>query len=461
MADLESLKSALRVSPDNPPLLALYAQACLEAFLPNEALGAYQRVLELSPGDRPGQLGVARCLFQMGRTSESIVRLEAYLGAGDEPSARMLLARALLADGSRDQARAAYTKALSLPGAAADPELERELGVGAGSPAGRASGPNAPTRLTTSGDTDADDDEDDEDDDDGRGESVAFLEAPRTSFDDVGGMEALKEEIRMKILYPLTKPELFQAYGKKAGGGVLLYGPPGCGKTLLSRATAGEMKARFLSVGIHQILDMYLGNSERELHAAFEAARDHAPCIVFFDEIDALAASRTDLRRSAGRTLVNQFLSEMDGAERTNEKLLVLGATNAPWHVDPAFLRPGRFDRVIFVPPPDEEARTAIVELLARGRPVADLDAKLVAKKTQHFSGADLRQVFEQATETCLAAALKKGQVVPLTGKEILRAAEKYKPTTRTWFETAKNHALYSNPDGRYDEVLAYLGIQK
>jgi AAA+ superfamily predicted ATPase len=455
MADLESLRAALRVSPDNAPLLALYAQGCLESFLPEEALGAYQRLLELAPSDRAAQLGAARCLFQMGRTSESIVRLEAYLAAGDEPSARVLLARALLADGSREQARSAYVRALALPGAAADPELERELGVTTPTTRGGASGPN---RLTTSGDTMSEDDEEDDEDD---GDDIAFLESPRTSFDDVGGMEDLKEEIRMKILYPLTKPELFQAYGKKAGGGVLLYGPPGCGKTLVSRATAGEMKAKFLSVGIHQILDMYMGNSEQQLHGVFEAARDHAPCIVFFDEIDALAASRTDLRRSAGRTLVNQFLSEMDGADRTNEKVLVLGATNAPWHVDPAFLRPGRFDRVIFVPPPDEDARTAIVELLARGRPVADLDARQVAKKTQHFSGADLRQVFEQATEACLAAALKKGEVVPLSGKEILRVAGSYKPTTRTWFETAKNHALYSNPDGRYDDVLAYLGIQK
>ena len=460
MADLQSLRSALRVSPDNAPLLALYAQSCLEAFLPNEALGAYQRVLDLDPQDRPAQLGVARCLFQMGRTSESIVRLEAYLGAGDEAPARFLLARALLADGSVDQARAAYARALELPGGAPDPELERELGTG-GPP--RAGGTNPPSRMTTSGILRDEDDEDDGDDrvPPRRTESVASIETPHTSFADVGGMEGIKEEIRMKILYPLEKPELFQAYGKKAGGGVLLYGPPGCGKTYISRATAGEMRSRFVSIGIHQILDMYVGNSEQQLHAVFEEARDQAPAILFFDEIDALAASRTDLRRSAGRTLVNQFLSEMDGSERTNEKVLVLGATNAPWHVDPAFLRPGRFDRVIFVPPPDEEARTAIVELLARGRPVADLDARLVAKKTQHFSGADLRQVFDQATEACLATALRKEQVVPLTGRDILKVAGTYKATTRTWFETAKNHALYSNPDGRYDDVLAYLGIRK
>src|SRR6516225_11154040 len=139
-------------------------------------------------------------------------------------------------------------------------------------------------------------------------------------------MDDIKEEIRMKIIYPLENRALFSAYGKKPGGGVLLYGPPGCGKTLISKATAGEIQANFISVGIHQILDLYLGNSEKNLHQLFELARDNAPAILFFDEVDALAADRNDLRRSAGRTLINQFLAEMDGNVGTNDGLLILGA---------------------------------------------------------------------------------------------------------------------------------------
>ncbi len=166
------------------------------------------------------------------------------------------------------------------------------------------------------------------------------IEQPDLNFDDIGGMEPVKEEIRMKIIYPLKNPDLFRAYGKKAGGGVLLYGPPGCGKTLISRATAGEIEANFLSIGIHQILDLYIGESEKNLHKLFEMARDNAPAILFFDEVDALAADRRDLRKSAGRTLINQFLAEMDGNVASNDGLLILGATNAPWHIDPRFGAP-------------------------------------------------------------------------------------------------------------------------
>jgi len=136
-----------------------------------------------------------------------------------------------------------------------------------------------------------------------------------------------------------------------------MYGPPGCGKTYVARATAGEIKAGFLSVGINDVLDMWIGNSERNLHELFESARTHKPCVLFFDEVDALGAARSDMRHHAGRQLINQFLAEMDGVKTSNEGVLILAATNAPWHLDPAFRRPGRFDRILFVPPPDAAAR--------------------------------------------------------------------------------------------------------
>jgi SpoVK/Ycf46/Vps4 family AAA+-type ATPase len=265
----------------------------------------------------------------------------------------------------------------------------------------------------------------------------------------------------MKIIYPLTKPELFRAYGKKIGGGVLLYGPPGCGKTLLSRATAGEIQASFLSLGIHEILDLYLGNSEKNLHQLFQLARDHAPAVLFFDEVDALAADRNDLRRSAGRTLINQFLAEMDGTNASNEGLLILGATNAPWHIDPAFRRPGRFDRVLFVPPPDEEARASIIEVMAKDKPAGKLDVAKIARKTREFSGADLKAMFDQTIERSLARAMREGRVVPLETGDLIDTASSLKPTTRAWFESAKNYAIYSNQGGFYDDVLAFLGIKK
>ncbi|MEO0413486.1 MAG: ATP-binding protein, partial [Verrucomicrobiota bacterium] len=241
-----------------------------------------------------------------------------------------------------------------------------------------------------------------------------------------------------------------------------MYGPPGCGKTLLSRATAGEIKSGFFSIGLHQIFDMYIGQSEKNLNQIFELCRNKQPCILFFDEIDALAADRRDFKTSSSRTLINQFLAEMDGSQSDNEGVLVLGATNAPWHVDSAFLRPGRFDRVVFVPPPDLEARIEIIKIMAENKPLVKFNPEDLAAKTEGFSGADLSAVFDQATEHALKEAMKAGgKVVPLSGKTLLKIAKTVKPSTKKWFESAKNYALYANQSGLYDDILEYLNIKK
>src|SRR5581483_6631987 len=223
------------------------------------------------------------------------------------------------------------------------------------------------------------------------------LEKPTLKFADVGGLEELKEKIRIKILHPLTRPDLYKAFGKKAGGGLLFYGPPGCGKTYLARATAGEAALPFLAVGIDEVLDMWLGQSEKRLHELFASARANAPAILFFDEVDALGGRRSQLRHESYRTLVTQFLSELDGAGAGgNAGVLVMGATNAPWDVDPAFRRPGRFGDVLFVPPPDLRARVEILKLKLAGKPVAaDVDVAEVARATELFSGADLDHVVQ------------------------------------------------------------------
>ena len=458
-SNLDALRQALAVSPDTPPLLSVFAEACLDELCLDEARVAFEKLQALDPSAVGPKLGIARVLHLAGSTSEAAVRLEGIISQHPNCAAAFaLLARLELGEGNRDAARNHYEKALELDPRVRDAALEAKLYQAGKKPA--SPGDEEPRKVTLGGNVWNPPEKEAWE---GGEESANDLEieTPRLSFEQVGAMEPLKEEIRMKIIHPLKNPELFRAYGKKIGGGVLLYGPPGCGKTLLARATAGEIKANFLSIGIHQILNLYLGESEKNLHELFETARRNIPAVLFFDEVDALAADRNDLKRSAGRTLINQFLAEMDGNVGDNEGLLILGATNAPWHLDPAFRRPGRFDRILFVPPPDEAARAAILEVMARDKPVVDLEIKKIAAKTKDFSGADLKAIFDLTIESIMARAMKEGRVVPVTTRDLLESVKRVRPSTRAWFESARNYALYSNQGGFYDDVLDHLGLKK
>jgi transitional endoplasmic reticulum ATPase len=456
--DLEALRNALAASPENIPLLLMVAKLEEDRFAVAEARALLDRVLVLDSRNRDALLGIARLLDFSGESSQAIVRLEDLCARDPGFAAAWLLrARISLEEGEASKARQFYDRAVELDRSQADDALLEEILRAGGTKRGV---------MTSTGEI-----RDAEDDDDTPFEGldaaaaldlgIDFRVKTDLKFSDVGGMEQVKDDIRMKIIHPLKNPELFAAYGKKAGGGVLLYGPPGCGKTLMAQATAGEIDATFLSVGLHQILDMYIGESEQKLHKIFELARKSRPAVLFFDETDALAADRRDMRQSAGRTLINQFLSELDGAQAQNDDLLVLGATNAPWQLDGAFLRPGRFDRIIFVPPPDRAAREEIAKIHAKGKPLSDFDPSDIAKRTEGFSGADLKAVFDQATEAALTEAMRKGTMVPVTGKMLANAAKNVKPSTKKWFESAKNHALYANQSGFYDDILTYLGLKK
>lgn len=277
------------------------------------------------------------------------------------------------------------------------------------------------------------------------------------SFADVGGMDALKEQIRLMIIYPLQRPDLYQAYGKRIGGGVLMYGPPGCGKTLIARAIATECEMPMLYLGINDILSPWVGVSERLLHEAFEVARDHAPCVVFIDELDALGVKRTDAMHHS-RVLVSQLLEELDGFVSHNDRLLILGATNSPWHLDPALLRPKRFDRVLFVPPPDLNARIEILKIHTRNRPLEPkFDFVKVASALRYFTGADIEALCERAAEEAIQKALRTGKQEPLTTEMFLRLAKSITPITLEWARTARNYATYANETGLYDPVAEWL----
>jgi len=282
-------------------------------------------------------------------------------------------------------------------------------------------------------------------------------EKPGVTLADVAGMEDVKRRLNLAFLAPLKNPEMMKMYGKTLRGGLLLYGPPGCGKTYIARATAGELGAKFIAVGLADVLDMWIGQSERNLREMFQSARRNAPCVLFFDEIDALGQKRSLQRHSASRNVVNQLLSEMDSVNADNEGIFILAATNHPWDVDTALRRPGRLDRTLLALPPDGAARLAILQLQSRQRPIDKIDFKWLAEKTAEFSGADLVHLFESAVELAMEESLTSGRVRPIGMNDFKKALKEIKPSTRAWFEVARNYAMFANDGGTYDELLDYL----
>ncbi|MDA0179595.1 AAA family ATPase [Solirubrobacter phytolaccae] len=292
-------------------------------------------------------------------------------------------------------------------------------------------------------------------------EGLPAPDRPRVTLDDVGGLEQVKARLDAAFLAPLRNPELRAYYGKSLRGGLLLYGPPGCGKTFLARAVAGELGASFFALGLNDVLDMWLGESERRLHDAFASARRAAPCVLFLDELDALGQKRSQMRHSAGRNVVNQLLAELDGAQADNEGVFVLAATNHPWDVDTALRRPGRLDRTVLVLPPDLPARETIFRKALAGRPIRGVDTVKLARRTDGCSGADIVHIVESASELALQESVRTGAMHPITQGQLDQAASETAPSTRAWFGIAHNYAVYANEGGQFDDLLAYIRTHK
>lgn len=447
----------------------LHGQACLEELCLEDAEDSFNKVLEIQPDQAEAQLGIARVLLMEGDLSGAAVRVERVLqNEAEHCGALLLLSRVHMAEGNKTKALEYFTQSVRLDPSVTDVALEQSLGAAAAEVRRSLSGslPEGAYQDTYGGSDQAVDGNIDTYADDHHGEDwqpeIHFApgdpERTRTNFSSVGGMEELKEEIRLKIVYPMQHADLYKAYGRKAGGGMLIFGPPGCGKSLLLRAVAGEVGCSYFAVGLHEIFDPYFGSSERNLHQVFETARAHAPCVLVFDEIDSLAVDRRSVREPQMRNLVNQFLFELDGLRSDNSRVLVLGATNAPWQVDPAFRRPGRFDQTIFVPPPDHVARAQIIELLAKDKPTAALDVGALAKATRGFTGADLRWVFERAADLAISEAVHTGNPIPITMAMLLDVAKQHRTTTQEWFEGVRPHVAESARDGLYNDVKKFLG---
>ncbi len=433
-ATFASLRAAYALTPDNHALLAVLLRTAVSqsnaeaidellrgrdlAALPDDARLAAaeawlfvsdpERALAASPSTPAGRLLAARACEKLGRAAEGIAHYEAAI-AGN-PTLEDVALRTLL--GAREVAR----------------------------------GP-VKLKVIANDDTDA-----------AEVRRLTHPEAPPIRFADVGGLEELKETIRRRIVLPFAKPSLFARFRKRAGGGILLYGPPGCGKTMLARATAGECEAAFVNVAITDVLDMYIGEAERKLHAIFEEARRRTPSVLFFDELEALAAKRQYTREATSSKLVSTFLAELDGFAQNNQGVLVIGATNVPWAIDPAMRRPGRFDRVVFVPPPDRAARESILRLHLNDRPTErGIDVGAIAKRTSGFSGADLSNIVERAADEAIARSLESGAEQEISAADVETALRETKPTTDEWLTTARSYARYANDAGVYDDVLRFI----
>jgi len=254
------------------------------------------------------------------------------------------------------------------------------------------------------------------------------VEVPDISFNDIAGLDDVKQSINIRMIYPILHQEKYKLYSKKQGGGILLYGPPGTGKTMIARAIAHEVNAVFYIVKPSDILSKYVGESENHIKSLFEEVKKHSSVVLFFDEIDGLFKNRGTDEHNDRR--ISEFLQYMDGFEKTESQLLILGATNRPWDVDPAARRPGRFSQSIYVPLPDDSARQQMISKSLKNVPgYEQIDIALIVSRTQGYSGADLEELCDQAKEFPLMRSIKNNQIENLTNDDVLNALSIVKPS--------------------------------
>jgi len=297
------------------------------------------------------------------------------------------------------------------------------------------------------------------------------VEVPNVTWEDIGGLEGVKRELRETVQYPVEHPEKFKKFGMSPSKGVLFYGPPGCGKTLLAKAIANECQANFISIKGPELLTMWFGESEANVREIFDKARQAAPCVLFFDELDSIARARGSSSGDAGGAgdrVINQILTEMDGMG-AKKNVFIIGATNRPDIIDPAILRPGRLDQLIYIPLPDVPSRVAILKANLKNSPVAkDVSIDFVAEKTNGFSGADLTEICQRACKLAIRESIEKD--IEMTrlrqekGDDAMETEieDPVPEITRVHFEEAMRYARrsVSDQDIRKYEMFAQTLVQ-
>ncbi len=259
----------------------------------------------------------------------------------------------------------------------------------------------------------------------------------KKGFSSIGGLEELKEEISFKIIEPFRNKEIYSYYGKAIGGGILMYGPPGCGKSLIAKATAEEAQAMFIHVKASDIKSKFVGETEKNIAELFEKAREQQPTIIFFDEFEVLGRDRSE-GQTHEKSAVAQLLTEMDGVDAKEQQILLLAATNEPWAIDPALRREGRFGTTIFIPTPDLQARIEILKIHLAKRPTELIDYEKIARLTEGLSGADLKSICEAATDIPLKESVATGKKRKIAMRDVERAVSKTQSIIKQWFAKAK-----------------------
>lgn len=294
--------------------------------------------------------------------------------------------------------------------------------------------------------------------DSGAAASLWDAERPAVTLADVAGLAEVKRHLDTTFLAPLRNPELAAAFGQKPGGSLLMYGPPGCGKTFIARAIAGDLGASFIHMTLADLLSKWIGESEKAIQSVFRHARAAAPCVIFFDEFDALGGRRTSGGGGSQtmRMLVTQLLEELDGVAGANDGVYFLAATNRPWDIDSALRRPGRIDKTVLVLPPDAVARAAIVAGALAGKPADGVDVVAVAAATEGFSGADLSHLTTTVLQQAMVESMNSGALVPVTTEAMLAAVGGIIPSTTSWFDQVAPVLEYGVDDGTFDQLRAY-----
>lgn len=283
------------------------------------------------------------------------------------------------------------------------------------------------------------------------------VEVPNVTWADIGGLEDVKRELKEMVQYPIQFPEMYKQYGMNPSRGVLFYGPPGCGKTLLAKAIANECQSNFISIKGPELLTMWFGESEANVRELFDKARQAAPCVLFFDELDSIARARGSSSGDAGGAgdrVLNQMLTEMDGME-SKKNVFIIGATNRPDIIDPALMRPGRLDQLIYIPLPDFKSRVQVFKACLKKSPVAkDVDIDFLASKTEGYSGADITEICQRSVKLAIRQSIEKAARRLEAGDSMQTDDEEHSEITRLHFAEAMKHSRRSVSDAdirKYD----------